>query len=715
MREKALKRLTYLNMVLFFGVVCNADTALSQGHKKVPDNAFPVTVQFSPVPSGKGWKGDKPLTPELQKETVDNIIDHGFSVLSIGNWTKKDQTEQNKSLLDYAQSRGMKINYITGGFEIFKRENAPAISVYSSQYPVEVRKRVEAGLAPLKKIERAYTIFPYQDEPFHASPKSFDYSDDARAEFSKRYGYSMPDSLQAVKNDPKKWLDLLNFQSGTFPDGWRQVYKILKQVDPRLKIVLTHDSHSTFGGGVKSDSKVAIDDVFHWGGDFADMFIYDIYPYTMYDYRYGELGKLRKPRISQMHYTISQLRNVTTSFGKELAFWVGTYNEAWFKRFMGPEREHQYWAERELAYTAVAQGADFLITGIKIPSDSAHWDDFGKAMNVIQKAGPGLLKAPKVKAKACFLFPRTQYLQLQEEYFNVGISFELFLRAFGELDIIHEEQITDDKLNGYKVLVLGDVKLLPVEVARRIESFVKKGGIVIADCVPQMDAYKQPLNVMTKLFGVSHAATGRISQEGQWVPFTTLPPKMSSAPIVPNKVSVKKDIVSGSAFNQRFNFNVVSPRASEITSGKVLLKMKSGQPGLLYHKEGKGRTYLFGFCIQDTYFDSWKENDMAGRQQLKNLISDVLKDSKIQSHIYSSNPDIEASVRANKHEGYVFIINHEATDPKAKVSLADLEFPVRKIVDIESGKAVEFKSKNGVIEFNINAPLGTTRLLRVLH
>jgi hypothetical protein len=682
---------------------------------KVPDNAFPATVQFSPVPSGKGWRGEKPLTTELQKETVENMIAHGFSVLSIGNWSPEDQTEENKSLLDYAQSRGMKINYVTGGFEIFKRDKPPAISVYSSQYPIAVKKRVELGLAPIKNIERAYTVFPFQDEPFHASPQSFDYSDDAKAEFNKRYAYPMPATLESVRGDPKKWLDLLNFQSTTFSDGWKQVYKIVKEFDPRLKIVLTHDSHSTFGAGVKSDSKVAIDDVYHWGGDFADMFIYDIYPYTMFDYRYGEFGKLPKPRISQMHYTISQLRNVTTTYGKDLAFWVGTYNEAWFKRFMGPERERQYWAEKELAYTAIAHGANFIITGIKIPSDSAHWEDFGKGMKVIQQAGPGLLKAPKVKAKACFLFPRTQYLQLQEEYFNVGVSFELFLKAFGELDIIHEEQITDDKLNGYKVLVLADVKLLPAEVASHIESFVRKGGILIADCVPQMDAYKQPLDIMLKIFGVNRAETNKIVQEGQWVPFTTLPPKMGFAPVGDQKTEeARKDMVSGSAFDQRFGFPVVSPRASEVTSGKIKLKMNSGQPALIYKKVRKGRAYLFGFCIQDTYFATWKGNDVSGRQQLQSLISDVLGASKIRSHIYSTNPDIEATVRANTNEGYVFIINHESTDPKSHVSIGDLKFRIRKIVDIESGKPLGFTRKKGAVEFDIDSPFGTTRLLRLL-
>jgi hypothetical protein len=715
-RQRKTTLCKYVFAVLVTGILPYSGV-LSQVHQplqKLPEDAFPAAVQFSPVPSPKGWTGEHPLTLKLQKETVDNMIAHGFSVLSIGNWTVDDQTEQNKSLLEYAQSRGMKINYITGGLEIFKRDSPPLISVYSPLYRPEVKRRVDSALAATRDIQRIYTVFPFQDEPFHAGPQSFDYSIYAKNEFQKRYGYPMPDSLGQVRNDPKKWLDLLNFQSVTFRDGWRQEYKIIKDFNPHLKVVLTHDSHSAFGGGVHSDSKVAMDDVFHWGGDFADMFIYDIYPYTMFDYRFGEPGKVPKPRISQMHYTISQLRNVTTTYGKDLAFWVGTYNAAWFRRFMGPERKAEYWAEHELAFTAIAQGANFLITGIKIPSDSLHWADFGKAMNIIQNAGPGLMKAPKVKAKACFLFPRTQYLQLQQEYFNEGLTFELFLRAFGELDIIHEDQITSDRLNGYKVLVLADVKLLPEDVALHIAEFVRKGGIVIADCVPQMGAFKQPMDVMRKLFGVDHSSTDRIVRRGQWVPFTTLPPKMAFAPADEVKdPKPAEDEVSGSAFGQKFSFPVVSPRPASVSNAKTLLRMKSSEPALMYRQEGKGKVYLFGFCIQDTYFATWKNKNAAERTQLRNLVSDVFNDANIRSHVYSSNPDIEASIRASANQGFLFIINHEATDSVTTVRLADLQFPVQSIVDIRTGKRVPFTHKNGTVDFTINAPIGTTRLLKI--
>jgi hypothetical protein len=710
LQKVSRKRFLELFTCLVFCVVFNTGKAL--GQQVQARDAFPSTIQFSPP--GPLATGD-PIELQKQHQSIDDIRKDGFSDF----WIYNISGDTTKNLLNFAQSHGMAIDYMTSGFEGFDRDHPSVTSVYSPQYRAGLIQRVEAGLAPIQGIRRIATVFPFQDEPFHAGPESFDYSDDARAVFRKRYGYSMPLSAESARKDPKKWLDLLNFQSNTFRDGWIQLYHVVKAFDPRPKIVMTHDSHNSFGAGVKSNSRIAIDDVFHWGGNFADILAYDIYPYMTFDYRYGEPGKFPKPRISQMHYTISQLRNVTATYGKGLGFWVGTYSEKWFSRFRGPERKNEYWSEREMSYTAIAQGADFLISPSNyntnnLPLDTLHWKDYAAAMKVIQKEGAGLLKAPKVKAKACFLFPRTQYLQLQEEYYNVGLTFELFLRAFGEMDILHEEQITDDRLNGYKVLVLADVKLLPEKVARHIASFVQKGGIVISDCVPRMDAFKQPLHVMTNLFGVSHSATGRIEQEGQWVPFTALAPKMSFPPDTDEKIRpVHFDSLHSKAFGNSYRFRVVSPRASQVTTGTTALTMNSGTAALITRKVGKGKTYLFGFCIQDTYFRTWKNHDLKGREDLRSLVSAVFHDAGVRSHIYSSNPDIEASVRANKKQGYIFIINHESSEPQTTVRLADLDFPVGKITDVESGHSIPFTASGGLIDFKIKSLFGTTRLLKV--
>src|SRR6185437_12633332 len=254
--------------------------------------------------------------------------------------------------------------------------------------------------------------------------------------------------------------------------------------------------------------------------------------------------------------------------------------------------------ERELAYTAIANGADFLITGINIPQDARHWDDFGRGMRAIQKVGAEILSAPKVKSRACFLFPRTQYVQMNEEYFNVGLSFELCLRAFGEMDILHEEQIKDENLDGYDILVLADVKMLPASVAECIARFVQKGGIVLADCVPQLDEYGRPLSTMSRLFGVSSASTDRVLQKGQWNPFSMLPPQwahgLKTPPPAPVKTFAK---AAGMAYGNSYDLTVVTPRNCKVSDGHTVFSMDSGEPALIQKDVGKGKSYLVGFCL----------------------------------------------------------------------------------------------------------------------
>ena len=471
--------------------------------------------------------------------------------------------------------------------------------------------------------------------------------------------------------------------------------------------MLTHDSHNTFGAGYSSHSELAIDDVFHWGGDFADMFVFDIYPYMMFDFRFGEPSRLPKPRISQTHYCFAQMRNLTRAYGKELGFWVGTYNPAWFKEYLGPELQAKYWSEREMSATAVAQGANFLLTGYGIPADARHWESFGEGLRLIQRAGGRLLDVPKLKAKACMLFPRTQLIQVQEEYFNVGLSYELFLRAFGELDILHEEQVKDDRLDGYKVLVLFDVTLLPEDVARRIASFVTK----------RRDRDRR-LRAAARCVPAAHDRDGGSAwreecQDRSHPPLRSLgSPRggrrlWANRPANPPDESVfSTDAVKGTALGQALDLVLVSPRPATVTTGEVLLKTASGQPGIVRRSVGKGCVFLLGWCLQDTYFKTWQDDKPAARAQLAGVLHAMTEAAGVRAHVRSSNPDIEASVRANEKEGFLFVINHEAPSPDTVICLADLGFEVGQLVDLADGRSVAFRTKEGVVRLRLSAPLG---------
>ncbi|MDY0167463.1 MAG: hypothetical protein RBS80_13020 [Thermoguttaceae bacterium] len=704
-------RHSILGMLLLHVVFCHA--TLAEGPWLVDHlDFFPACTQFSPVPAGAGWDGkDGPLSEEVMRATIDEILARGFTGLES---PVRRPSEEAKFILDYAQSRGMIVVHHAGALELFGRDQPPEVCVYSPEYAKAVEKRVKQALSPLKDIPRLYGVFTYQDEPFHWGPKSFGYNEEVRAEFKKRYRYELPPDLATIRDDPQKWLDVINFRTDYFADGWRQVHQIVKQSAPGFRVILTHDSHNTFGGGCGSHAELAIDDVYHWGGDFADMFVFDLYPYMMFDFRFGEPARLPKPRISQMHYCCAQMRNLTRAYGKKLGFWVGTYNRSWFQDYMGSELQAKHWAEREMSTTAVAQGADFLLTGWGVPNDPRHWESLGQGLRLIQKAGGRLSAAPKVKAKACMLFPRTQYVQLQEEYFNVGLSFELFLRAFGELDILHEEQVTDDRLDGYEVLVLFDVKLLPRDVADRIASFVRNGGVLVADCVPCLDTCKSPLATMEKLFGVKDARTERIRRTGHYVPNLQNPGWAYRPADAPDESLFTTDKLSEDVLGQPLDILLVSPRPSTPTTGAVLATTAAGHPGVVHRKVGRGQVFLLGFCLQDTYFKTWQDDNQNARDQLRCLLRAMIWQSGIRPHVWSSNPEVEASIRANRDEGFLFVINHETQDPIAEVELTDLGFPVGHIIDLADGRPVGLEPVGEAVRLSITVGLGETRLLHLL-
>jgi len=674
---------------------------------------FPVATQFSPVPSGEGWKGEEgPLSGEVLRSTIDNIRAHGFTGIEAP--THRPANEE-AVILQYAASKGMFVSYHAGALEGFERTAPPEICVYSPKYAEAVRARAEAALNPLKDIPNLYNVFTYQDEPFHWGAPSFGYDDEVKAEFQKRHGYELPPDLDSIRNDPHKWLDVVNFRSACFPDGWRQVYKAIKDINPNFKVTLTHDSHNTFGGGCTSHSELAIDDVFHWGGDFSDMFVFDIYPYMMFDFRFGRPAQLPKPRISQTHYSFAQMRALTQANKKELGFWVGTHNPEWFAPYFCPELAAMHWSEREMSMTAVAQGADYLLTGYKIPSDAGHWESFGEGLRLLQKGGKRILDAPKMKAKACMLFPRTQYIQLQQEYFNVGLSFELFLRAFGELDIIHEDEVTDDTLGGRELLVLFDVELLPENVAGPIARFEANGGTVIADCAPRLNAFKEPMATLEEVFGATDMNSTRIRRTGHWVPYKTQEPIWANRPENPPDESVfTTDTLKGTVLGQELDLKLVSPRPCTVTDGNVLAKTDAGQPGIIRRDAGKGHAFLLGFCLQDTYFQTWEDDNAAARAQLGGLLHAMTEEAGVRPHVRSSNPDIEASLRANDHEAFLFVINHEAREPGATVQLRDLPFPIGGIINLNDAQPVVFTNTDGAVTLDLSVPLGGVSLFNIL-
>lgn len=127
---------------------------LCLGYQKL----FPVSVQFTPVPSGKGWRDERPpLTDETMRETIHNIILHGCTHIAAGEFSNGGA---NLKVFDYAQSLGMKIDFTSNGVQLFKRNDPPKYCVYSPEYLDSVRTRIEPVLGNVKKYLILLLYFP---------------------------------------------------------------------------------------------------------------------------------------------------------------------------------------------------------------------------------------------------------------------------------------------------------------------------------------------------------------------------------------------------------------------------------------------------------------------------------------------------------------------------------------------------------------------------
>ena len=373
---------------------------------------------------------------------IDDIIAHGFNTLTFsGRRLGADPGSPYDYAEDYAQRRGMAISYsFQGTFSLLNRNAPPSVSVFSPEYAEAIRPGIEQAVATCKLVPRLLNVQGYMDEPFQISGKTLDTSSHAHAEFRRRYGVDMPSREEAVK-DPELWLKLVDFWSDGFAAGWRQSYALIKELYPDFWVELTHDSHNTFGaaGGAFRGSW-AIDDVFHWGAPF-DSVNYDIYPYLSTDYRRGKFRQTPLPRIAGVHMAFAQMRNLAYTYDKKLGFWL---ESGWATKLAPTSPLRQYvWSPRELTFTAIAAGCDYLNTFWGIPEDKRWWEAYRGVMGEVGSIAPLLSQTRVPRAKAAFLFPRTQHVLLQEEYWNVMVALEAFRQApqFGDLRVFLDERV----------------------------------------------------------------------------------------------------------------------------------------------------------------------------------------------------------------------------------------------------------------------------------
>ncbi len=246
------------------------------------------------------------------------------------------------------------------------------------------------------------------------------------------------------------------------------------------------------------------EDVFAWSKD-MDLLDFDIYPYF-----YPES---HKRRFAKVHYGFGFMRAVCGYYDKPIGFFVEIDDRNY------PIRVNPVEATGEVAYTAVGQGADFLGTylyrvfstlgGVVRPE---RWELAGKAFKEIGEAGSLIAWCKKRPSQVGLYFPVVNWM-LQGGRYYPTFAYELFERSFGNCDLIHEEIVQRQGFGDKKVIVLTDVKILPRDAEALILEFIKEGGILIIDRVPDTSLEGEPLTYLKEIIeAVPYRA------EGLWDP-----------------------------------------------------------------------------------------------------------------------------------------------------------------------------------------------------
>ncbi|MEN6404630.1 MAG: hypothetical protein ABFD94_21985 [Armatimonadia bacterium] len=619
---------------------------------------YPTTMRLSQLRSA-----DKAA---IERE-IDDIIAHGFNTLTFSARRLFANPGSPYDLAeDLAQSKGMAVSYsFQGDFCLLYRDRLPVVSVFSPEYKETLRPRIQAAVQTCRQVPRLLNVQGYMDEPFQISGATFDNRPPAQAEFKRRYGIDMPTREQAM-HDPALWLKYVDFWSDCFAQGWRQSYAMVKELYPDFWVELTHDSHCTFGAAGRDFKGLwAVDDVFHWGAPF-DSVNYDIYPYLSTDFRRGKFQENRLPRIAGMHMAFAEMRNLAYTYNKKLGFWV---ESGWGDKLApGAPGRNFPWSPRELTYTSLAAGCDYLNTFWGIPEDPAWWETYRGTMAEVKAMAPLLTRSSVPRARAAFLFPRTQYVLLQEEYWNVMVALEAFRQAYGELDCIHEEQLASGGLKPYQVLVMFDIHLLKRKDAETIRDWAQAGGRVVADEVPSLDESKQPLNVFEPLFGVTGTAQ---VQEGA-IPF---------------------------------------PGTKAQLWGRRSYQAK-GKDALVFNSPcAKGRATLLNFPVKDCYLDALVRGNADGAADaILGALRKAATDDGCLPNVTSSTPGIEAALRQTKQgTTLLLLINHESKQETTQVTLPHLP-PGAIVRDMVTGERLKAGPQYAM---KLTCPWGGTRALGI--
>ena len=364
-------------------------------------------------------------------------------------------------------------------------------------------------------------------------------------------------------------------------------------------------------------------------------------------------------------YTFTQ-DATQSSFDFEKNFWTnGQSFSSWQGDFSDPPTE----GHTEQVYSALIHGANGLFwwtSSELLPTTEEASREYAKLVEMVGDARPK-------KDPVALLVPWTTYAQTRSADRGDDLmgGYQLLSRLGYQVEVIDESQIAEGVLEdrGYRVLCTwGNSSLLP-DVRTRIEEFVHKGGMLLAD------------------YGDTDTA-----------PYTPVFPETIGRTI---GVPLAYELADGSKVLVRSCAHALT----ETDDSTVLATYAHGLPAAARYRIGDGVMLRIGSLAGLDYAEGMGIYDWVHQERVRidaameTFIGNELAEFGVTPLAWMSNPNMEAALLPIGDSTVVLAVNHLRHPAKADLTLRT---DATKATDALTGEAIEIVREDGVSRIRLS-------------
>ncbi len=599
---------------------------------------------FFPIMSVMGiGSGAHLMDRDMIRARLDDMWAHGMNAAAGPNARNLARPERShvRALQvlaqSYAQRLGMAAFYEYHRLTLVNRDGPTEPSVFDPAHREALREYIEPQFDVCDRTARCLSI-KIIDEP-HIRAEHLNCGERCREAFRERYGAGYVPVDEVGEDIAARWR-LSDFLGYYVDRAYAMTEEIRDEHSGDWDLLLTFNSPGLgYGRGYTSRQ-----DIRSWG-QHAGMNDFDIYPYF-----YPASQKLR---MVQADFGLSMMRAFARDMGTPWGFYVELDDRNW------PYQQNPKEASAECAFTAIAQGADYLNTfihrgfGTGVSSRPERWEEAGKAFRAIRRVGPLLTRLQRPPARVAMIYPMGQAM-VTDGHRPAQYTFAAMRQGFGMSDAVSSElelpaqeaaQLERD------AFVLPGCEILERDVAAGLVAFVRNGGTLVIDRMPALDTTGEPLDLPWSFDGI----------EAQ--PLPDLP---------------------------------------ELTRRTL--------------PDGRGRVVMLDFDFEQAYAEAIEQDMFERAAALRRGMGLLLADATALCHADDARGQMEAGLRLGEDAALVIVVNHAPEENSATVRLQALPFQARWAVDMVTMRPTDLTPGDapGSCSFDVRLPGRNSQMVALL-